>query len=135
MLSDVVSSLTVACGPSFVSHLLRRLIAVKRQATASTFHYHAGAETAEHTRLVILGRIQLGDDRIIWIRKLSLTRRTDSSSAIRVRKPKALRARQAKYVTARRNHSLVIQLRATLQRVTSQREVHRAGMTEGRAKA
>lgn len=88
--SNTVSSLAATFRTSFVSHLLRRLIAVECQSTASAFHYNAGAEATQDTRLVILRWIQLRNDCVVWIRKLSLTCRTDSSSAIRTREPKAL---------------------------------------------
>lgn len=68
------------------SHLLRSLITVERQATASAFHDYARAQTAQHARLVILGRIELRDDGIIRIRQVRLTCWADTS-AIRVREP------------------------------------------------
>lgn len=92
------------------SHLLSGLIAVEREATAGALHDDAGAQAAQDAGLVVLARVELRHDRIVWVRKLGLASRTRACAA-RIGEPKTLGARDAEDVAAGRDHGAIVQLR------------------------
>ena len=48
-------------------HLLRSLVAVEGEASSSTLHDDARTQSTEDTRLVVLGRVELSDNNVIWV--------------------------------------------------------------------
>jgi len=67
------------------SHLLTRLVTVEVQSTTSTLKDRVRTQAAQYAGLVVLERVELRDDRIVWVWQLCVTRRTCASAASRRR--------------------------------------------------
>lgn len=50
-----------------VDDFLGRLVAMECQSTTRTLHDDGGAQTAENTGLVVLGRVQSCNNHIVWV--------------------------------------------------------------------
>lgn len=81
------------------SHLLRCLVAVKRQCTPSALHNNARTKPTQHTCLVVLCRVKLRDNHIIRVGKVRLACWADARSAGGIRETEVVAARNAKDVT------------------------------------
>jgi len=104
------------------------LVAVEGQRTPGALHDDGGRQSTKHTGLVVLGRIEGGHNRIIRVRQLRLTCWTNSSIAVGVGEAERLRAGNTEDVAAGRDNGSVLELRATLEGVASQRVVHGVGV-------
>jgi hypothetical protein len=58
------------------------LIRPPTQCPSSTLHYDIGTQTAEDAGLVVVGRVEVGDNDIVRVREVDVAGRADRTQAV-----------------------------------------------------
>jgi hypothetical protein len=105
-------------------HFLRSLVMIESHAAPSTFNDDGWAQATQHAGLVVFSWIQLGDDHIVVVQELSLACWTSARAGVGAREAQGFRAWDTEDVAARRDHCLLVELRAAFERVAAKVIIH-----------
>ena len=98
---------------------------IERHATPSALNDDGRTQATQHARLVVFGRLEFGNHHIVVVAKLCLTCRAGAVAGDRACEAERFCAGYAEDVAARRDHRLLIELRAAFERVATEAVLHR----------
>ena len=113
-----------------VVYVLSRLVSPEAQGAAGTLHDNVGAQPAEDAGLVVLGRVEIGNDGIIRVAELGLACRAACLSVgglLVVGDSERVCTLDAEDVAARGHESAFCQLASALEVVAGQGVLHARG--------